>query len=83
MLISWPQLARVSTDMDLSHDQTSVVDASRNLACRCMLTVCRTRARSFVDRGHRWEENQHFIQVFERKQTRHKQTRSAVFCTLC
>jgi len=55
----------------------------RNLAWRRMSSVCRTTVGSFVDRSHRCEENQHFIQVFECKQTCRKQTRSAIFRTLC
>jgi len=37
----------------------------RNFACLRTWTF----AGSYVDRGHRWEENQRFLQVFERKQT--------------
>jgi len=55
----------------------------RNLACRCKPTVCNTWAGSYVDRSHRCEENQHFSEVVECKQTCCKQTISAIFHTLC
>jgi len=29
--------------------------------------VCGIFAGFYIDRGHRWEENQHFIQVFKRE----------------
>jgi len=44
----------------------------RNLACSRVPSLCRSWVGSFVDRSHRCEEN-HFIQVFERKQTCRKQ----------
>ena len=43
------------------------------MAYRCMRSVGRTWARSYFDRGCHSEENQHLIQVFERKQTCRKQ----------
>jgi len=49
----------------------------RNFACRRAPSMCRTTAAgSFVDRSYRCEENQHCIQVFERKQTCRKQFRT-------
>jgi len=44
--------------------------------CRHVLSMCRTTTGSYVDRSNHCEENQHFIQVFERKQTCHKQLRA-------
>jgi len=41
--------------------------------CAVMGWVC---TGPYVNRGHRWEENQHFIQVFECKQTCRKQFRT-------
>jgi len=31
----------------------------RNFACRHVSPLCRTFVRSYVDRGHRWEKNEH------------------------
>jgi len=44
----------------------------RNLACRCMPTLSCIWAGSFVDRGHRWEENVTFnLQLYIKLQERH------------
>jgi len=40
----------------------------RTFSCGRVSSLCRTFAGSYFNRGHRWEENQHFIPILERKQ---------------
>jgi len=40
----------------------------RNFACRHVPSACRTFAWSYINRGNRWEENEHFIQLTEGKE---------------
>jgi len=55
----------------------------RNLACSRMPSVCRSWVGSYVDRGHHWEGNEHFIQFTEGKQNTTCWVPYSLHCAMC